>query len=630
MITALNSQAVAADVGVSSQYIQKLTKTALAAGAASIRCKGVSYNFSLVQGSAEGRGKAYSYTSIQAAKGAGVKPKRKVPNTAVLNPADLPNVADLKRFSLAEKLAVIRFYHVSHVALRYIVKALIMEHGSDIQPASLQAKIKRWSRDFKAHGASALADKRGGKCFKADLDLVRDAILGAGSRHYTSLYGFYCYLWAKKQGIAPNFRKLKADVSESAFNRAAKHLIKVEPLLNEYLRIGMDAFVYAEPSFGRLWDYANQQWEIDATPLDLMVKVPVVPGLTKGASYRDYESRDQDAEFQLVRMSLIRVIDNFSGATVVGLYESSNSYANARLMYQAFKLLGKPEIIKGDNGGDFVSEHLQHVFIDLGIEYVATGKARGDEKGMIERSFRTLQHSAAFEALPGFVGHCVEQRQKLEGQSSTKLEKLSGVATNIKADFMWHWQADQWLANYLLEKDAEKYAAHGDQALTAEELANVFRCLGKKTKRIVSKEGIRHRNTHFLSYDMWDTLTIGDEVVIQEHLDDSTTLFLSKDGVYLGEIKDKNVFQQSQTVEKLKSCKKQYKQRISNKVRGITKAAQKGFGGYQNGMRDEYIDLEVAQIETRKEFDKQKQGNGTEKGFDPEAAFIEFALRQVI
>jgi len=618
----LTSQAVAAALGVSPQYIRKLTKAALAAGSPCIDCRGESYAFELIQGIG-GRGEVYRYTSMKAVQGTGVKPKRKVPNTAVFNPADLPKVADLKRFTLEEKLAVIRFYHVSHVALGYIVKALIMEHGGDVKPSSLQAKIKRWSRDFKAHGASALEDKRGGKSFKADLDLVREAILGAGSRHDTSAYGYYCYLWAKKQGIAPNFRNLKADISESAFHRTVKHLLKVEPLLKEYLRIGMDAFVYAEPSFGRLWDYANQQWEIDATPLDLMVKVPTFNG------FRDYECRDTDVEFHLVRMQLIRVIDNFSGASVTGLYESSNSYANARLMYQAFAKLGMPEVIKGDNGGDFVSEHLQHMFVDLGIEYVSTGKARGDEKGMIERSFRTLQHSAAFEALPGFVGHCVEQRQKLEGQASTKLEKLSGVATNIKADFMWHWQADQWLANYLLEKDAKKYAKHGEQALDAAALAKVFRCLGKKTKRKVSKEGIRHRNTHFLSYDMWDTLTIGDEVVIQEHLDDSTTLFLSKDGVYLGEIKDKNVFQQSQTVEELKSCKKQYRQRISNDVKGITKAAQKGFGGYQNGMRDEYIELEVAQAKTRKEFDKQKEGEGTEKGFDPMAEFVEMALKQV-
>ncbi|MBL4774461.1 MAG: transposase family protein [Mariprofundus sp.] len=629
MQLAFNSQAVATDVGVSPRYVQKLTKAALAAGMASICCKGVSYAFSLVQGIG-GRGEVYSYTSIQAAKGAGVKPKRKVKSNYTFNPSDLPKIGDLKRFSLDEKLAIIRFYNVSQVPLGYIVKALIMQHGADIKPSSLQAKIKRWARDFKAHGGSALEDKRGGKSFKSDLDLVRQAILGAGSRHYTSLYGFYCWLYADKQGEVADLRNPKADVSESAFNRAVKHLTRVEPLLKDYLSIGMDAFIYAEPSFGRLWAYPNQQWEIDATPLDLMVKVPVVPGLTKGTSYRDYESRDMDAEFQLVRMSLIRVIDNFSGATVIGLYESSNSYANARLMYQAFKLLGKPEIIKGDNGGDFVSEHLQHVFVDLGIEYIATGKARGDEKGMIERSFRSLQHSAAFEALPGFVGHNVDQRQHLEAQASTKLEKLSGVATNIKGDFMWHWQADSWLANYLLEKDAEKYAQHADQQVDEAQQAEIFRRLGKKTKRRVSKEGIRHRNTHFLSYDMWDTLTIGDDVVIQEHLDDSTIVFLYKDDIYLGEIQDKNIFQQSQTVEQLKGTKKQYRQRVSNDVKGIAKAAQKGFRGYQNGMRDEYIGLEVVQAKTRKEFDKQKQGNGTEKGFDPEAAFIEFALRQVI
>lgn len=623
MSVALNSQAVASSVGVSPRYVRKLTKDALAAGMASISYKGASFTFKL-SSSAESRGKVYSYTPIQTATG--TKPKRKVPNTYTVNPNDLPKIVDLKRFSMDEKLAIINFYNASQIPLGYIVKALIMQHRADIKPSSLQAKIKRWMRDFKAFGGSALQDKRGGKSFKSDLELVEQAILGAGARHYTSLFSFYCYLYAEKHGLAHDLRQPEADVSESAFNRAVKHLLQAKPLLKDYLNIGMDAFIYAEPSFGRAWLYPNQQWEIDATPLDLMVKVPVIEAV-KGKKYRDFHSRDMDSEFQLVRMQLIRVIDNFSGASVVGLYESSNSYANARLMFKAFSILGKPEIIKGDNGGDFVSEHLQHVFVDLGIEYISTGKARGDEKGTIERSFRSLQHSAAFEALPGFVGHNVQQRQYLEAQASTKIEKLSGVATNIKGDFMWHWQADNWLENYLKDADADKYGQHADSAVSEAEQADIFRKLGKKTPRRVSKEGVRHRNTHFLSYEMWDVITIGDDVVIQEHLDDSTTVFLYKDDAYLGKLKDKNIFQQSQTVEQIKGVKKHYKQRISNDVKKTAKAAQKGFRGYQNDMRDEYIDLEVAQSDIKQQFDKQKEGDGSGNGFDPMEAVIQLANR---
>ncbi|MDQ7057208.1 MAG: transposase family protein [Ghiorsea sp.] len=604
MSIALNSQDVANAVGVSPQYIRKLTKAAVARGRAFIAVRGEKFSFKL-ESSAETMGKSYAYTAIQTATG--IKPKRRVQSNPMLKPSDLPKIDDLKRFSVDEKLAVISFYHASRIPLGYIVKALIMEHGADIKPSSLQAKIKRWARDFKAHGAKALVDKRGGKAFKSDLALVEQAILGAGSRNYTSLYAFYCYLYAKQHDNAWHARKPTADISESAFNRAVKHLLQVKPLLKEYLRIGMDAYIYAEPSFGRLWEYPNQQWEIDATPLDIMAKVPTENG------FRDYYSRDMEADFHLVRMSLIRVIDNFSGASVVGLYESSNSYANARLMYKAFKMLGKPEIIKGDNGGDFVSEHLQGVFHDLGIEYIATGKARGDEKGKIERSFRTLQHSAAFEALPGFVGHDVTQRQHLEAQASTKLEKLSGVATNIKGDFMWHWQADSWLANYLLDKDADQYAQHEGQHVDATQQAEIFRRLGKKSKRKVSKEGVRHRNTHFLSYEMWDKLTIGDDVVIQEHLDDSTIVFLYQDDTYLGELQDKNVFQQAQTVEQLKGTKKQYRQRTSNQVKALTKAAQKGFRGYQNAMRDEYLEKELHAQNLQQKEEKET----AETGFDP-------------
>ncbi len=610
----LTSLQLSKECGVTNRTIQRNTKKAIEQGLSSIVLGDDTYSITKVTHNNGGGNGGVSYGYQKIAKPSKAKPKRKVKTAKTLAPEALPAIEKLSKPTVDEKIALISFYNTSNYPLGLIVKALILRHRSDIKPNTLQTKLKRWAKSYKDNGRSGLEDKRGGKDFKADLELVEQAILGAGNLHNTTLYGFYCYLYAEKNGLPINIKRPTSNISESSFNRAVKHLISTRPIIKDYLHLGMDAFVYAEPSFGRDFDYANQQWEVDATKIDVMAKVPV-----NQDGVRDYLSRDTDGEYHLVRCQLIRIIDNCTKASIAGLYHSSNSYANARLLYKAIATIGKPEIIKGDNGADYVSEHLQGTLEDNGIEYIATGKARGDEKGTIERSFRSLQHSSFFEALPGFVGHDTEQRKKLENQSSTKLEKLSGVATNIKADFMWHWELENWVDNFLAHKEEDKRAQH--LPATEQELQEFYRTLGKKITRKVSKEGVRHNNAYFVSFGMWEQVTIGDEIEIREHIDDSTKLFLFKDGKFIGEIQDKNVFRQSQTIEEIKASKKSYKQRVVKDVKSAAKQAQKGFKGYQNQVRDEFIDLEVGNQTAKKKIEQQKQ----KTGFDPMAAIIKLA-----
>ena len=591
---------------VTKQYIQSLTKKAVDKGLSHINLKGEKFSFAQVQGIG-GRGLVYAYTQV--AKNS-AKPKRRVNNKVALNPLELPVIADLNKFTTDEKQALVSFYHTSKHPLSHIAQALIMAHGSSGKASSLEAKIKRWSKAFKEKGRAGLEDKRGGKAFKADLELVQQAILGAGDMHNTSIYSFYCHLYATRHGLSINYKNPTSDISESAFNRTVKHLINTRQLVRDYLRLGQDAFVYAEPSFGRNWEYPNQQWEVDATPLDIMAKVPLKEGI------RNYSKREATEEYHLVRAQLIRVIDNFTGASVCGLFESSNSYANVRLLFKALSILGKTEIIKGDNGADYVSDHLQSVIADLGIDYIATGKARGDEKGKIERSFRSLQHSPEFEALPGFIGHNVSQRQKIEAQASTKLEKLSGVATNVKADFMWWWELENWIDNFLAHKHADKYEQH--TPASADELTHAYRLLGKRSQKKVSSEGIRHRNTHYLSLEMWQHIQIGDTVQVIENIDNSSQLFLYNNDQFICEINDKRTLPEELTVEEIKASKKAYKQRVVKDVKSTTKKAQKEFNGYQNAMRDEFLDLETKATEAKKHDKKQQE----KTGFDPQREYM--------
>lgn len=595
------SQEISQKLDITSRYIRVLTQKATDIGISSITCKGETFNFTKVAGIG-GRGWVYRYEQV--AKIA-QKPQRKAHHNHAINLALLPKFVDLNKPTIEEKLAIVSFYNLSNHPLSHIVKTLIIEHHADIKPASLQAKIKRWVKLFKEKGRSGLEDKRGGKAFKADLDLVKFVLLGGGTRHYTSLYMFYCHEYAKRHNLAFNIRKPSADISESAFNRAAKHVIANNQLVKEYLQIGEDAFVYAEPSYGRQWEYPNQQWEVDATKMDMMVKVPVVLASgKKNQGHRDYFIREATADYQLVRLQIIGIIDNFSGSTVYALFDSSNSYANARLLHKAMKKLGKPEIIKGDNGADYVSAHLQAVLADLAIDYIATGKARGDEKGMIERSFRTLQHSPEFECMAGFVGHNVDQRQHLEMESSTKLEKLSGVATNIKSDHLWWWEAENWLDNFMEHKQSNRYEKHSDCLPTQRELDVAFRLLGKRENRKVSKEGIRHNNSYYLSLEMWQHIQIGEHVEIIENIDNASLLSVYQHGQFVCEIQNRDILRQSLSVEQIKASKKIYKQRVVKENKSLTKQAHKSFKGLQNELRDEFLAIETAQVEIKKEFEQ--------------------------
>lgn len=605
------SMDISSKLGVTERYIRALSKKATDSGQSHIHCKGLTFTFNVIKNE---HGKAYRYTHVQQAP---KRPKKKVKINSTINLTSLPAIADLSKPTTDEKVALVSFYNVSGHPLSAIVKALIMQHTSCAKPQALQTRIKRWTKAYEKGGRTALKDKRGGKEFKADLELVKMACLGCANMHNTTAWGFYCFLYSKRHNLDLNMREPKADVSESAFNRAVSYLLKTEQLIKEYSQIGMDAFIYAEPSLGREWHYPNEQWEIDATPLDLMVKVPHTDGV------RDYTNKVPNENYHLVRPQVIRIVDNFSGATILGLYQSSNSYANVRLLYKAISVLGKPEQIKGDNGADYVSEHLQSVIRDMGITYVATGKGRGDEKGKIERSFRSLQHSKEFEALPGFIGHGVSQRRHLEAQASTKIEKLSGVQTNIQADFMWWWEAENWLDNFLTQKENDKRTQHSP--IDKHKLAELYQLLGKRATRKVSKQGITHKKMKFFNFKMWQHVAIGDSVEVIENIDNTNQLFLYRHGQFVCAVENRSLTRDSATVEEIKANKKSYKQRVVNPVKKLTKQAQKEFKNYQEAMRDEHISIELEQAQTKLENEKNKQ----ETGFDVERSMRDWMLKQV-
>ena len=268
--------------------------------------------------------------------------------------------------------------------------------------------IYRWLKEFENGGIKEIKDKRG-KRIKADLTLIKQAILSIGNAHKSSWWMEYVRRFCLRNNLEFNAFNLEADISKSTFYRHANMLIKKDADIRNFLRGGLDGLADMNLSVKRDYLMENEEWQIDATNFDFMCL-------------------NQDNKPQ--RYTAIGMIDAKSGKRVYELADSPNSYANVRLLKKAFIKMGHPGYIKGDNGKDYIGAHFQGVLARLGVSYIATAPFKGAQKGVIERSHGVMQNF--FEGLPGFIGHNAGHRIKKENEALEKSKRLSGVKTNIK------------------------------------------------------------------------------------------------------------------------------------------------------------------------------------------------------
>ncbi|MCB1833159.1 MAG: transposase [Geminicoccaceae bacterium] len=136
----------------------------------------------------------------------------------------------------------------------------------------------------------------------------------------------------------------------------------------------------------------HQVWELDATPTDVM--------LAGG------------------RHMLMGVLDVFTRRARILVVKTSTAMAVSAVMRRCMiDWDAVPELIKIDNGKEFVSDHIGRVCSDLKIERKACNPHNPQEKPFIERFFKTFSHDL-IELLPSFVGHNVAERQNLREQTS--------------------------------------------------------------------------------------------------------------------------------------------------------------------------------------------------------------------
>lgn len=133
----------------------------------------------------------------------------------------------------------------------------------------------------------------------------------------------------------------------------------------------------------------NMLWEIDASPADAL--------LTDG------------------RHSVYVVVDIYTRRMIVLVTRTPRTEAVLGLIRKAILAWGVPEIIRTDNGSDFSSRWAVSAIAGLGIKIDVCAPYSPWQKGTVERHIGTLQH-AFMELLPGYVGHSVADRKKIEAR----------------------------------------------------------------------------------------------------------------------------------------------------------------------------------------------------------------------
>jgi putative transposase len=235
----------------------------------------------------------------------------------------------------------------------------------------------------------------------------------------------------------------------------------------------------------------NAFWQIDASPVDALC--------TDG------------------RHAVYVCIDYWSRRLIVLVTKTARSEAVGLLMRKALLAWGVPDLVKTDNGSDFVARWTKRLFAALEIETETSTPFSPEQKGAVERAIGTFQRDFC-ATLPGFVGHSVADRKVIESRKafSARLGLDDARAFNVELTAAeLQARADAW-AN-----DRYAHRAHGgldgetpfsraaswphpvrrieDEAALGVLLAPIA---GGDGTRIVAKQGLKIEGSWYLSPDL--------------------------------------------------------------------------------------------------------------------------------
>lgn len=444
-----------------------------------------------------------------------------------------------------------------------------------------EANLFRWQRAYKAGGAVALVDNRGKhrksesklEPWMSEFVLDKFRAYGAGGLNVAQLWRDLHKEYFYRRGEPHNYPKFLCGAIKPLFDAGVvkRYLDNyyADPARRlEYVMItkGEDkAKSYFQPAMGdqgEIITRRNQCWQIDSSPLDVMV--------------RDGEKGEA------IRANVLSIVDVYSGRCVASIERKSNALGLIRLMWKALSKFGKPDFIKGDNGKDYLSDQFQHLLNGLGIDYDRAIAYSGDEKGFVERHFGTLQHGGISQT-PGYIGFNLAMREAVEQRTPKKerhAKDENGLPkkTNLKYLLTLQQVRDRFETEVLSwdlmsvgrkrNSPINRWNAD-DTPLKGVRLDEFMLHAGGLVPRVISKKGINYEAMQFVSQFL---PSVGTEVFISENIDDVSSVFVfDKSGNFICEAKDKNICPMS--AETFKMVKKVFKDEMKA-IRTVIKRAE--------------------------------------------------------
>jgi len=387
----MNSADVAKKVGLSERSIQEKTKKAKELGFNSIKVGDRYFEFRIVKGH-------YEYEEIY---------EEVVEEHLEDDDAIWKRASEEERRLAHKRFALVRAYlnrpdgeswkkFLERVEYRY----------RDISPS--KNKLFRWLKvvqsSEKSKALVALLDKRGKK----------------SSRSYSDeQYEFAVRLWLEN----PDRRLSKIELfmreefgdecpSYATIRRMLERFKRENSLVATFAKSPAEANNKLRPAPGSASEHAgynNAVWEMDGTPVDVMCS-------------------------DGVRYQLSAAIDVYSRRVVVVVVPRANANSLGRVFKKGILKLGVPEKVVLDNGREYKSNAFAYTCSRLKIEQHFVAPYSGWKKPHIERFFGTLTRDL-FEELPGYIGHSVADRAKIQDRESyeRKIEARKRALEVIKS-----------------------------------------------------------------------------------------------------------------------------------------------------------------------------------------------------
>ncbi|MBK67896.1 MAG: transposase [Rickettsiales bacterium] len=276
----------------------------------------------------------------------------------------------------------------------------------DIYPSFSIQSLRGWRSRAKSGNLKALGDKYGNRKGKGVLDraengevanyikalITHNRHLKAGhirdlirSKFGKSLTVYNSKKDTKEDKPLPNIRTFERFIATFKEDNEDVMLKMTDP--DRYKSHYQMAVGKADEGIIRL----NQVWEIDASPADVLC--------TDG------------------RYNLYAIIDIYSRRSIFLVTRTPRTDAALSLIRKAILEWGVPDTIKTDNGADFISYQFKTALMGLGIEQNICSPFSPEKKPYVERVIGTLHRDLA-PLLPGFIGHSVADRKKIEAKKA--------------------------------------------------------------------------------------------------------------------------------------------------------------------------------------------------------------------